>query len=474
MMDNTTVIVYGMSDENKKRLVEDFDWRDILLSSDILTQHEHNSNVYICDNQYALSVSKKSICVHPGGTSIIKRVKDDLLKVVSKYYHCPCYVSGDFSRIVVSIKSTEECNPLGIKAGEIIEFGCYPQGKNLEILPIRWKVLHTDAQIALLIAEDGLIMSGYCDMKKAYGNMWYLMWGNSLAREMCNGLFYHKAFNVDEKYIIRPKEMLEPLNGPKCCDEVFVLSENEVVLFMGNNENRKAKPSLGVQSEKTKYGGGVFQLEGYTSWWVLPEEDNYYNIYPKAVWPNGEIQYHGRNGYHGDFTIRPCIQIDLERYQKYQEKQKKNQDNKPCNVSVKTKETVSYPKISGGQAYSLDYIRGYNDVKRGNYPGARTARYDESMEKWRLTIQLDDAGEWFLSVFVRNDGTFEKYSLDQEIASDSHYEFCNEKELRRKIYSPGDENKYLAEVLIGYVSLYGGNSLVKALRPFLTAEYHFD
>ena len=35
------------------------------------------------------------------------------------------------------------------------------------------------------------------------------------------------------------------------------------------------------------------------------------SIYPKAVFQMGEIQFHGRNCYHTDFTIRPCIQIKL-------------------------------------------------------------------------------------------------------------------------------------------------------------------
>lgn len=139
------------------------------------------------------------------------------------------------------------------------------------------------------------------------------------------------------------------------------------------------------------------------------------------------------------------------------------------------KETSSpHPMISGGQAYSLAYIQGYEGIKREHHAGARSAWHDKSLGKWRLTIQLDNQGIWFLSVFVKEDGRFEKYSLDYDMASDSHYEFRDEKGLRKKIYSSGDEKKYLAEVLIRYVQMKGGNALLSALYPFITAQYHYD
>ena len=139
------------------------------------------------------------------------------------------------------------------------------------------------------------------------------------------------------------------------------------------------------------------------------------------------------------------------------------------------KETASpRPKISGGQAYSLAYIRGYEGIKREHHAGARYAWHDKTLGEWRLTILLDNQGIWFLSVFVKEDGRFEKYSLDYEMASDFHYEFRDEKGLRKKIYSSGDEKKYLAEVLIRYVQMNGGNALLSALHPFITAQYHYD
>lgn len=142
--------------------------------------------------------------------------------------------------------------------------------------------------------------------------------------------------------------------------------------------------------------------------------------------------------------------------------------------SLTKKAVVTFPKVSGGSAYSLAYVQGYNGVQREYYPGARTARYHQATGKWQLKIQLDEAGVWFLSVFLKADGKFEEYSLDHEIACDSHYKFRDEKGLRKAIYYPGDENKYLAEVLIRYVKVNGGNRLYDALHPFITAQIHYD
>lgn len=124
--------------------------------------------------------------------------------------------------------------------------------------------------------------------------------------------------------------------------------------------------------------------------------------------------------------------------------------------------------IYGGQAYSLAYIQGYEDIKTEYHAGARSAWHDKTLGEWRLTIQLDNQGKWFLSVFVKEDGRFEKYSL-YEMGLDSYYEFRDEKGLRKKIYSFGDEKKYLAEVLIRYVQMNGGNALLSAL--FIARSY---
>lgn len=50
-----------------------------------------------------------------------------------------------------------------------------------------------------------------------------------------------------------------------------------------------------------------------------------------------------------------------------------------------------------------------------------------------MCIQLDATYLRCLSVFIRDDGAFEKYTLDQETAEDSHYEFTEEQKTRNRL-----------------------------------------
>ena len=100
--------------------------------------------------------------------------------------------------------------------------------------------------------------------------------------------------------------------------------------------------------------------------------------------------------------------------------------------------------------------------------------HDQVLHKWRLTIPLDDQGVYFLSVFIEEDGNFDKYSLDCELASDSHYEFFNEKEIRKLLYQEKDEDLYLDEIFSRYLRDHTGDKLIELIGPFITATYHFD
>lgn len=95
------------------------------------------------------------------------------------------------------------------------------------------------------------------------------------------------------------------------------------------------------------------------------------------------------------------------------------------------------------------------------------------MGKWHLQIQLDNERLWYLSVFVRDDGSFEKYSLDKEAANDAHYEFVEEQNIRKSLYVSGDENKFFHEVLIRHVKEHSGEALRSQIMPYVTGQFHF-
>lgn len=133
----------------------------------------------------------------------------------------------------------------------------------------------------------------------------------------------------------------------------------------------------------------------------------------------------------------------------------------------------AYLSYASGLRYTLDYIRAQEDHSGERCPGACSVMQDQSMHQWRLQIQLDKEQLWFLSIFVRDDGSFDKFSLDKESADDSHYEFRDEQKIRNKLYHSGDEKKYFHEILIRYVKEHGGEALLSLIMPYVIAQFHF-
>lgn len=201
------------------------------------------------------------------------------------------------------------------KPGNTVLIGAYPQKSLHDFAPISWIVLETDGSTALCISKDALITSGYCDPQKAYGKPELLWWENSLAREICNHHFFGTAFSDMEKARMIPRKISDIWFGTECIDSVFLLSEREVLRYFPEATQRKAMPTP-YAIQKGARLGWTEDTKAFTGWWILPEENPYGihdgSIYPKAVFQMGEIQFHGRNVYHTDFTIRPCIQINYK------------------------------------------------------------------------------------------------------------------------------------------------------------------
>lgn len=194
-----------------------------------------------------------------------------------------------------------------ITAGDILILGNYMQDDLSKKSPIKWRVLFTDSNEAVLISEDSLLCSGYYDIKKySEYKEEQMKWKNSLAKEECSR-FYEDAFSNYEK------SMLIPI----CIETdeenyVFLLSQSQVEEYLPIAQDRKAKPSLYALNGGARVGWTP-DTKKYTSWWILPEQC-FDAPFPKAVFQNGEIQFHSRNICHSDFTIRPCIRIDINKY----------------------------------------------------------------------------------------------------------------------------------------------------------------
>lgn len=132
-------------------------------------------------------------------------------------------------------------------------------------------------------------------------------------------------------------------------------------------------------------------------------------------------------------------------------------------------------QTSGYKTHTIDDARAL-EMSKERSPGSKTVSYDQSMGRTRLTVQLDSKQDWFLIIcFDSSSGALVKYILYEAAGmSESYYEFKNEAAIREKIYRPGDENRYIDELFIRYIAENSGFKLYEMMKPFFTAQFHYD
>ena len=127
------------------------------------------------------------------------------------------------------------------------------------------------------------------------------------------------------------------------------------------------------------------------------------------------------------------------------------------------------------KTHTIDEARELPEQTQGRFVGNKTVYYDKSLGRTRIIIQLDNNRLWFLQIFF--DNTTEallKYDLDYEGTYESHFEFKNEDAIRKKIYQPGDEEKYLEDLFIRFIEEHSGDELQALVKPYTTAQYYYD
>lgn len=128
--------------------------------------------------------------------------------------------------------------------------------------------------------------------------------------------------------------------------------------------------------------------------------------------------------------------------------------------------------IAQGKASTL--IREYLSLKEEPVPAVSlTEKTQDILDKKRCDC-LDEEHIWFLTTYYDDHGAVRMYSLDEELASDSHYEFTDEKAIREKIYQEGDEKLRLDEILRRYTLENGGAAVLRLIWPYITAQFHYD
>ncbi len=463
---DTVLRTYG--EAVKDTVLRQFSWERILSESPLWERCSGNPPRFEArpDGGNAYRVFVHGPVLQPEDMGQLSKLQPLLRKAVSAFYGADCILKADSEgkRITIWMHRPVGHPVYGFRPGDQVYYGRYPQGPGGEVLPIRWRVLTVTGSVAFLLAENALIRSAYWDGPKDDENTWYRMWGNSLARQVCCGQFPFQAFSEEERRFLYPVEIREAANGPRCSDAVFLLSEEEAFLFLPDPADRAAAPSAYLRARQEACGTYVDWKTGKTAWWLLPHEHG--PIFPKAVLPDGGIRISGSTVYHADFTIRPCISVRLEPGFPGQRVREEDGGNRNSGKDA------AGPQASSG--YSLQEVKALQGKTPKRGVGERRVWHDTVLGKWHLTIQLDAQARWFLTVYLRENGSVDGYCLDDESASDSHYEFANAGAVRSKLARPGDEQKPLEELLIRHAAENGGSALLSVIYPYVTAQFHYD
>ena len=182
---------------------------------------------------------------------------------------------------------------LDVKVGDSFTIGTYKDK------PLSWKVIALDAknERVLLLADTVL------DAMYMYQGSSGSTWKDSSIRAYLNGEFYNDAFSDAEKADIvsvtlsNPAHSLSDRSGDAATvDSVFLLSEEEVLLYLPNEEDR-------IVSD------GVADSEWWlrTAGWNADDDYQYFIL----VWEWGSIDNIGLSPTDVDYAVRPAFWLDL-------------------------------------------------------------------------------------------------------------------------------------------------------------------
>ena len=189
-------------------------------------------------------------------------------------------------------------------AGEEIVLG---RGRisEADIEPMKWIVLHSDGEKALIISKDAVAAMPYVSEIAPTD------WEHSIIRAWLNSEFYDNTFNDLEKQRIINTSVDNKENpkfktpcGHDTDDNVFLLSLDEAERYFDEMEDRAAAATEYAQNQ------GAFVLGGYTSWWLRTSgRDNTRAAY---VVTDGTINEYGCFVNNKSNAVRPAMWIKIE------------------------------------------------------------------------------------------------------------------------------------------------------------------
>ena len=219
----------------------------------------------------------------------------------------------------VNLATAEEAS--GVKAGDIITFGRYPQtAEGTDQTPIEWIVLDVQDGKALLISLYGL------DAKPYYPELADVTWEDCSLRNWLNSDFLNAAFTPEEQAAIPVTEVdnsadqgfseWHSISGNNTQDQVFLLSCTEANRYFGVTVEDKNNLKARIQPTDYAVGNGAFASSNYmtesgadSGWWWFRSSGN--NQFDAAC-----VEYDGSlisgNVFNDFVCVRPALWIDLE------------------------------------------------------------------------------------------------------------------------------------------------------------------
>ncbi len=219
------------------------------------------------------------------------------------------------------LNNNNKSNVSSIKIeGKYAYFGSYPQGRNGEVKPIKWRILSQTDDELFLLSEYILDAKRFDNKRNNYAN--------SEIRKWLNNEFYNKAFNEEEKSMILTTEVdnsarsTNPNNDAKyfndgineyACnntqDKIFLLSQQEVTnSAYGFDEDTEAEDSV-RQKQGTEYAKNAHNC--FSDWWLRSPDYEYIDsYYAQSVHDYGKAS----DAYSVEYTdngVSPALKIKL-------------------------------------------------------------------------------------------------------------------------------------------------------------------
>ena len=196
--------------------------------------------------------------------------------------------------------------------GSYVTLGNYPQTKaGNDNTPIKWLVLGSDGETALLISRYALDCKPYNEKYES------TTWETCTLRGWLNNEFFNKAFSTEEKqYILQsnvsadenPKYSTNPGNATK--DKVFLLSIVEANKYFKGDDARKCAPT-DYAIKQGAYTSDSYKVEGRKAcrWWL--RSPGFISLGAAYVCGDGSIRDVGRDVSLSDGAVRPCVRVRL-------------------------------------------------------------------------------------------------------------------------------------------------------------------